>query len=75
MIKSNQINIELTVKTKILLKEDYFQRCIVKKLKISRHEVQYLLPRPLETGANFDRIRAEEKRVTTELKMNYYYNY
>ena len=59
------VSIELRVQSEILFKEDNSQRQIVKKLKISRHEVQYLLQRQLETSANFDRKRAGTPKVAT----------
>lgn len=48
----------------IVFKEDYFQRQIAKKLKISIHGVQYSLQGRFLTGANVDRKRPWAPKVT-----------
>ena len=52
-------------KIEILFKEGSSQRQITRKLKISKHGVQYSLQRQLETGPNFERKRSGVPKVMT----------
>ena len=66
--KSKKLSIEVRVETDILFKDEYSQRQITNKLKISRHGVQYSSQRQLRIGTNVNRKKAKTPIVTITAK-------